>query len=94
MVGFSTVGQAPDDKRVWIVRHMIGEQCQRRGYGKAGLQKIVEMLTETHECPSIFLSVEPENHIAKAMYERAGFEDTGAKMGSELVYELQVQGRD
>ncbi len=91
MVGFAATGKNPDDGEIWIARHMIGAQSQGKGYGKAGLQKIIEMLRTQWKCTSIFVNVEPENAVAKGLYEKAGFQDTGRIIGQKaLVLELKL----
>jgi len=90
MVGFTACGRNPEDGTVWIVRHMIGEQFQGLGYGKAALRSIVEHLMRKHGCTSIFLDVAPANAAATALYEGEGFRDTDKIQGHSKVYRLDI----
>jgi diamine N-acetyltransferase len=90
MVGFTACGRNPEDGTVWIVRHMIGEQFQGLGYGKAGLRSIVEHMTREYGSTSVFLDVVPANAAAIGLYEGAGFRDTGKIQGHSKVYRLDT----
>lgn len=91
MVGFSAFGKNPEDDTIWIVRHMIGAEHQRKGYGSAGLQALIDHMKAKYDCASIFLDVGPENVAAIKMYERAGFFDTGAIQGTSKIYRLELE---
>ena len=91
MIGFSATGKNPEDGTIWIIRHMVGKQYQGKGYGKLGLQKVIEMLVEKYGTKQIFLTVEPENIVAINMYKKAGFCDTGEKMVNSSVFKLQMK---
>ena len=91
MVGFSAFGKNPEDDTIWIVRHMIGADHQRKGYGSAGLRVLLDHLKAGFECASIFLDVGPENTAAIKLYEGAGFVDTGEIQGKSKVYRLDLE---
>jgi diamine N-acetyltransferase len=91
MVGFSTFGKNPEDDTVWIVRHMIGADHQRKGYGSAGLHALIDHMKGEYDCASIFLDVGPENVAAIKLYERAGFVDTGRIQGKSKIYRLDLE---
>ena len=90
MVGFSAFGKNPDDGEAWIARHMVGAEHQRQGHGRAGLLAIIEHMRRTYECSAIFLDVGPTNTAAIALYEQAGFVDTGKTQGEGKVYRLDL----
>jgi len=90
MVGFSAVGQNPADKTVWLVRHMVDAKHQGKGYGKAGLKKIIEYLRDRYSCSEIYLDVKPENKVATNLYKKAGFKITDKKHGKSPVYKLDL----
>ncbi|MFW5748139.1 MAG: GNAT family N-acetyltransferase [Chloroflexota bacterium] len=89
MVGYSLFGYFSDDPpgECWIGRLMIDSDHQGKGYGRAALMAILAHLKAANQCGQIFLSVEPENTIARALYESAGFVSTGRIEHDELVYE-------
>lgn len=90
MVGFSAFGRNPEDDHIWIARHMVGEQYQGQGYGKAGLRALIEHMQAEYECKTIYLDVTPENQAAISLYEDAGFEDTGRIQGHSRVFALNL----
>ena len=91
MVGFSAFGKNPADGTIWIVRHMVADQYQGKGYGKAGLQALIEYMQAKYQCKTIFLDVSPENQIAIRLYENAGFKNTGKIQGHSHIFELALE---
>jgi len=90
LVGFLMCGQDPegDPFEWWIIRFMIAAEFQGRGYGREALKMALELLMAKEECEAILLSFEPDNEIAKRMYEEVGFVDTGRIEEGEHVYRL------
>ena len=72
-----------------LVRLMIDNRFQGRGYGRAALDAIVELVRD-RGLPTIRLSVVPENVQALDFYRRNGFTETGEIDGGEIVMERQV----
>lgn len=91
MVGFSALGKNPEDDTIWIVRHMVDEKHQGKGYGKKGLKAVIKLMQEKFKPKSIFLDVVKENETATNLYVKAGFKDTGKKHGESPVYELTMK---
>jgi diamine N-acetyltransferase len=94
MVGFCAFGKNPEDGTAWIVRFMVGERFQRKGYGASGLRSLIGHMLETYDCASIFLDVGPDNDAARKLYEGAGFVDTGAIQGKSMIYRLDLKRQD
>ncbi len=90
LVGFIMWGQDPegDPFEWWIIRFMIAEEFQGRGYGREALMVALGKLMAKEDCEAILLSLEPENELAKRMYVAAGFEDTGRIEEGEMVFRL------
>jgi diamine N-acetyltransferase len=72
-----------------IVRLMVDNRFQGRGYGREALDAIVE-LVRGRGLPTIRLSVVPENVQALEFYRRNGFAETGEIHGGEIVMERQI----
>jgi diamine N-acetyltransferase len=85
MVGFLMYGTNPDNGELWILRLMVGQQYQRRGYGRAAMEEIIRRLKAKPDCQEIFTSYEPDNHVVARLYRSLGFEDTGRIEDGELV---------
>lgn len=90
MVGFSMFGYLFESKQYWINRLMMGGEHQRKGYGRAGMLAIIEALKAMPNCNRIFISFEPDNAAARALYASLGFEDTGKIEDGEAVFVLGV----
>jgi len=85
MVGFLMYGTNPDNDELWILRLMVGQQYQGRGYGRAAMKEIIRRLKAKPDCQEIFTSYEPDNDVAARLYRSLGFEDTGRIEDGELV---------
>jgi diamine N-acetyltransferase len=83
VVGFVMHGVDPDDDSAWIGGLVIDRAHQRRGLGRAVVDLLVARATA--EGRSSALSYEPANTVAKSLYERAGFVETGERDGDEVV---------
>ena len=89
MVGFLMYGTNTDNGELWILRLMVGQQYQGRGYGRAAMEEIIRRLKAKPDCQEIFTSYEPDNDVAAKLYRSLGFEDTGRVEGGELVVRLR-----
>ena len=85
MVGFLMYGTNPDNDELWILRLMVDQQYQGRGYGRAVMEEIIRRLQAKPDCREIFTSYEPGNHVVARLYRSLGFEDTGRIEDGELV---------
>ena len=96
-VGFCMIGFGTDDSwedapavaqgsyNLW--RFMIDRRYQGRGYGKAAMKLILDFIASRPCGPSeiCWLSYEPENTAAKALYASFGFRETGEWDGDEII---------
>ncbi len=91
MFGYGTIGDedepdvAAGNYCIW--RFMIDRNFQKQGYGRAALLAALDYL-RTEPCgPAEFcwLSYEPENTVAKALYASVGFVENGQTDGEEIV---------
>lgn len=90
LVGFLMFGTDQETKRVEVCRFMIDKQYQGKGYGKAALVKLFELIQIRYGAISLYTSIVPENDAARKLYESAGFEMTGEVMWDELVMVKQI----
>ncbi|GHI00373.1 GNAT family N-acetyltransferase [Neobacillus kokaensis] len=91
MIGFYMYGKDPEDGTYWIIRFMIEETCQGKGYGGKALTEAVNLLKALPDCsPSIILGVNVSNTYAQRFYQAFGFKDTGRKEHGELLYEYVI----
>lgn len=78
----------PEDERWWIVRFMIALDYQGKGYGRRALETIIAEMRQNPTCKDIHISFVPGNDIARRLYEKVGFVDTGVVEDEELVFRL------
>lgn len=90
MVGFLMYGYDPDEKAYWIIRLMVDEKYQGKGYGRAAMQQLIQIFQSKPDCDEIFISFEPVNDIARKLYSDLGFVDTGRIEYGETVYKLSL----
>lgn len=90
LVGFSMYGLDPDDGNWWIYRLMIDERYQRRGYGKAALDAVINEMSKIPGCSEIFVGYRPDNNVAAAMFHSFGFHRTGQMLQGEFIAKLDI----
>ncbi|MEC1179537.1 GNAT family N-acetyltransferase [Metasolibacillus meyeri] len=88
LVGFVMYCMDEDDHEYWIYRLMIDEKFQGKGYGKAAMEKLIVHIKKDVNHHVIYLSFEPENHLARRLYKKLGFEPDGRVIDDEIVYRL------
>lgn len=93
MVGFILFdNEIYNDGYYWILRFMIDEKYQGKGYGKLAIQEVVRMLQERSDCQQIRVSHVPHNIAANALYKRCGFQDTGEfEDNGDIILSYQVR---
>ncbi|HEX7168714.1 MAG TPA: GNAT family N-acetyltransferase [Acidimicrobiales bacterium] len=84
-VGFASYAYVPADGRCWIVHLMVDERHQRRGIGRAALERLLERMGTVSGGASIAVTVHPENVAAINLYEAFGFTDTGQRQNGEVI---------
>ena len=90
LVGFVMYGWNAEEHFYEISRLMIDRRYQGQGCGRKALRLAVEDLKKTPGIREIFLSAEPENQRALALYESEGFADTGRILAGERLLVLKL----
>lgn len=72
----------------YILRLMVAEAHQRKGYGRAAMEEVIRILKAKPECRRIRTSYVPDNDHAAALYHSLGFRDRGERDQGEIVVEL------
>ena len=102
LVGFLMIGFDADDYwddapeiakgnyNLW--RLMIDQTYQKRGFGKEAIKLALDFIRTfpCGEASCCWLSYEPENHVARKLYQSFGFIETGDKDGDELIAVLKL----
>ena len=90
MVGFVMYGIEPqDNNEYWIDRFMIDEKHQRNGYGEKALQILINTLKQDKSHDKIKISTEHENIVARKLYAKLGFYETGELHDGEALMILK-----
>lgn len=86
-IGFLMFGIDPDDHNYWIYRFMIDKQFQGKGYGKAAMKLLIELIEGMNNSGKvIMIGYDPDNIGARKLYASVGFEKRGiADWGEELA---------
>jgi diamine N-acetyltransferase len=87
---------AADDGLVgpyFLWRLLIDRRHQRRGYGVAALDAVVEYLRDRPGADALYTSAGQGEGTPQPFYERYGFVPTGAIVDDEVVLRLELPGR-
>lgn len=96
MIGYGTTGDedepaiAADNYCIW--RLMIDHKFQGQGFGKKALDAAISYI-KTQPCGQAdycWLSYEPENTLAKHLYNHYGFHENGEICDDEIVAVLKL----
>lgn len=91
LAGFCLYALDTDDDAYWIYRLMVDEGQQRRGIGREAMRQLIARVAALHPAkPVLYISFEPENTVAKALYESLGFVPDGRVEYGEVVYRLNL----
>ncbi|CAM4083653.1 spermidine acetyltransferase [Bacillus manliponensis] len=88
MVGFVMYGLDPDDGNYWIYRLLIDAKHQRKGYGRAAISQVIELLKAKEDCHKVLIGYEPANSEAENLYTSLGFRKNGMILFGETIAEL------
>lgn len=88
-VGFVFFGYWRECGRHLLCRYMIDVKHQNKGYGKAFLPMVVELIRQLYGCRTVYTSVHDENAHALHLYTSFGFERTEEMDADEQVYVLR-----
>lgn len=69
---------------------MLGSAYQGKGYGKEALNKAIEFLKQENLFDYIQINYVEENLVAKKLYQKVGFSETGEMEGNEVVMRLSI----
>jgi diamine N-acetyltransferase len=77
--------------QAFIMRLMVDDKFQGKGYGRFGMQKILEIFRADERVSTVWISYEPENEVARKLYAGLGFRETGQMIEGEVVAELRLK---
>ncbi|MFZ5855989.1 MAG: GNAT family N-acetyltransferase [Chloroflexota bacterium] len=76
--------------QAFIIRLMVDERFQGRGFGRFGLERMLEIFRTESRVKAVGISYEPENEVARKLYASCGFVETGEMLGPEIMAVLDL----
>ena len=92
-VGFLMYGYNFEHPRqqAFVIRLMVDEHHQGKGYGRFGMEKMLEIFRGEDRIYNVGISYEPENEAARKLYASLGFQENGEIVDGEVVAVLQLR---
>lgn len=92
-VGFLMYGFnfAHPSQQAFIHRLMVDSKFQGKGYGRFGMEKMLEIFRADERVKGVGISYEPENEAAKKLYASLGFVETGRVIEDEAEAVLNLK---
>ncbi|HUG13528.1 MAG TPA: GNAT family N-acetyltransferase [Thermomicrobiales bacterium] len=89
-VGFTMYGKEESTGRWWVVRLMVDQRYQRKGYGRSAMEALLPMMIEQVGMDEIVTSYVPGNGVAASLYRSLGFVDSGEMDEDEHLMRLSI----
>jgi len=77
--------------QAFIMRLMVDERYQGRGYGSEIMEQVLEVFRGKHEIKNIGISYEPHNETARKLYASLGFVEPGEILDGETLAVLKLR---
>jgi len=92
-VGFLMYGFnfAHPKQQAFIIRLMVDEKFQGKGYGRFGMEKLLEIFRADERIRVVGISYEPENEGARKLYASLGFIEPGEMIEGETLAVLKLK---
>ena len=78
-------------QQAFIIRLMVDEKFQGKGYGRFGMEKMLEIFRSDERIVAVGVSYEPENDVARKLYATLGFIETGRIIEGETEAVIQLR---
>jgi diamine N-acetyltransferase len=78
-------------QQAFIQRLMVADGFQGKGYGRFGMEKMLEIFRADGRIKEVGISYEPENEVARKLYASLGFEETGKMIEGEVEAILRLR---
>jgi diamine N-acetyltransferase len=78
-------------QQAFIQRLMVDDRYQGKGYGRFGMEKMLEVFRSDERIHVVGISYEPENDAARKLYASLGFEETGKMIEGEVEAVLELK---
>jgi len=78
-------------RKAFIQRLMVDEKFQGKGFGRFGMEWMLEIFRADKRIKTVGISYEPDNDSARNLYASLGFVETGEIVDGEVVAELNLR---
>lgn len=90
VVGFMLLEEDMEDERLDLWRIMLPPQHEGKGYGTAAVEHMIRYAKESGRYKRIGLLCGPENHNARHIYDKLGFQPTGEICFGDVEMRLEL----
>jgi diamine N-acetyltransferase len=92
-VGFFMYGYnfSNQEFEAFIIRLMVDQNHQGKGYGKFGMQQMLDIFRQDERIHDVGISYEPENEVARRLYASLGFVEPGKMLEEETLAILHLR---
>lgn len=77
--------------QAFIQRLMVDENFQGKGYGRFGMNWMLDFFRADERIKMVGISYEPHNEVAQKLYAGLGFEETGKIVDGETEAMLKIR---
>lgn len=79
------------DMQAFIIRLMVDENQQGKGYGRFGMNWMLDRFRQNEQISTVGISYEPENDVARKLYASLGFIEPGKMIDGETLAILKLR---
>lgn len=90
VIGFLMSAVDPEDGSCWLGGVIVDRAWQGRGYGERAVRAAIDRLAVGGPHRHFALSYHPENAVARHLYGKLGFAETGEMAEDEVVARLDL----
>jgi diamine N-acetyltransferase len=77
--------------QAFIIRLMVDEKHQGRGYGRYDMQRMLEVFRTDERITTVGISYEPQNEAARKFYASLGFVELGKMIEGDVLAVLRLK---
>ena len=90
IVGFMLLEEDMEQARLDLWRIMLSPEQEGKGYGTAAVKLMIQYAKDSGRYRSVYLLCAPENHIARHIYDKLGFQPTGEICYGDVQMKLDL----
>lgn len=79
------------ETQAFVIRLMVDEKEQNKGYGRFAMEWMLDHFRADERIKNAGISYEPENELARKLYAKLGFVETGKIFEGEVVAVLKLR---